>query len=859
MCDGEVDCGYSDKYKLTDGSDEDAESCKCRASPQYRIFNVSHMTCVLAGKNRKICPPNQSVCSNGKCLDIEKFCDSSWDDCGNDEVNCTNESAACSDLRCSYNCKLTPDGPKCYCGAGQQPNGTQCVDFDECTAEGACDQLCQNTVGSFRCYCAAGYAKVEGRCRAVDVPDGSRPVLELLTIHDVRRIDISTTADNESSNVKISSSETVMVVENPVTLEMWHRNQSVCIVSINKNGSTEFNCHDFQKPNNRRRMPSPNIFTNMDTIDQIALDWISGNWYFLDDQKELIFVCNAQMEHCTVILENNVGKPRGMALDPTKGLIFYTKWGNSLASIDRAWLDGTNVTSIVTEKIVYPQGITLDLAMMQVYWVDTYMDNVERVNYDGSHRWSLKKKSHLMNVAQSLHSITVFEDTIYLASWKNQSVLAVNRFTSEAKIIEYGVHRGISLHVYHRQKQPDVAHPCRENNGGCQHLCIPMYRNKVAIAQCQCSSGYRSLGKTCTLIKEPSFLIYAKENPPMIKAIPMDSTPQIGGADNQSIVPITNIGWPVSFDFNVKDRVLYFGNNRMTSKSGETFSIESQKFDGSGRQVLVNGLATVSGLAFDWMGYNLFYTNSDSNSVSVLKLGNTTVRKELVSETFHPMSITLDPRSGYMYWSTWASLYQATGLIERAWFDGSHREMFVNASSKHLHWPTSLSIDFNENKLYWCDPVIPSIERINLDGTNRQLIYEGQQNQFYPMSAVHFDDYIYWTDNVKGGIMKLRMSDALMDASSDHFITLSDEKPLVYDMKVFNQSARLDVNVCSSNDTCPGLCLFTPEGAKCFCGDGYELNASGTKCIQIANYTDTKTCPKSKLSKLLFSIFFTLN
>lgn len=28
VCDGEVDCGYSDKYKLTDASDEDADSCK---------------------------------------------------------------------------------------------------------------------------------------------------------------------------------------------------------------------------------------------------------------------------------------------------------------------------------------------------------------------------------------------------------------------------------------------------------------------------------------------------------------------------------------------------------------------------------------------------------------------------------------------------------------------------------------------------------------------------------------------------------------------------------------------------------------------------------------------------------------
>lgn len=28
VCDEEIDCGYSEKYKLTDGSDEDTDSCK---------------------------------------------------------------------------------------------------------------------------------------------------------------------------------------------------------------------------------------------------------------------------------------------------------------------------------------------------------------------------------------------------------------------------------------------------------------------------------------------------------------------------------------------------------------------------------------------------------------------------------------------------------------------------------------------------------------------------------------------------------------------------------------------------------------------------------------------------------------
>lgn len=765
--------------------------------------------------------------------------------------------SACEDLRCTYNCRITPDGPLCYCGPGQQANGSHCVDFNECTLEDTCDQICVNTVGSYICKCAAGYTRIDGRCQAIDVPNGAKPALLLLTLHDIGRVAIKPSLNE--SNIDLERSKTLLVIEDPVTLEMWHQNESICVISITRNKTTEFNCHDFKNPSNKRKMPAPDLFANMDSIDQLALDWVSGNWYFLDDQKEIIFVCSPLMEHCTIILENNIGKPRGMALDPTKGYIFYTKWGHSLASLDKANLDGTEAGSIVTDKIVYPHGITLDLAMQHVYWVDTYMDNVERVDYNGGKRWSLKKKSQFLSVAQSLHSIAIFEDTLYFASWKNQSLIAVNKFTSEAKILQNGVNRGTSLHIYHRQKQPNVIHPCREENGGCEHLCISMYENNTPVAQCVCSPGYRQENNNkCVLIREKAFLLFVKENPAMIKGIPITAQRMVSGADNQTIVPVTNIGWPVCFDFNVRDKLIYFANTGADMvQQSQTFMIESQTFDGKNRKVLIDGLKSISGLAFDWMAYNIFFTNSDSNSVSVLKLSNTTIRKVLVKETYHPMSITLDPRNGYMYWSTWATVHQSTGLIERAYLDGTNRTTFVKATDRHLHWPTSLSIDFNENKLYWCDPVTPGIERINLDGTNRELLYEGAENQFYPMSSVYYNDYIFWTDNVKGGIMKMKLAIALKDPSSEKYITLSEEKPLIYDMKIFDQNVKIDVNVCSSNDTCPGLCLFTPEGAKCHCGDGYEFNASGTKCIEITNYSEKKVCSKGK-SQLFSNLFISM-
>lgn len=100
-----------------------------------------------------MCLPNQSECDGPVCVDTEKFCDGNID-CDNDElhhicrkwfyhrsavdfwiadvllcvcVDAPDAEAKCNELKCSYKCKITPAGPKCYCPHGLEPvNVTEC-------------------------------------------------------------------------------------------------------------------------------------------------------------------------------------------------------------------------------------------------------------------------------------------------------------------------------------------------------------------------------------------------------------------------------------------------------------------------------------------------------------------------------------------------------------------------------------------------------------------------------------------------------------------------------------------------------------------------------------------------------------
>lgn len=53
-------------------------------------------------------------------------------------------------------------------------------------------------------------------------------------------------------------------------------------------------------------------------------------------------------------------------------------------------------------------------------------------------------------------------------------------------------------------------------------------------------------------------------------------------------------------------------------------------------------------------------------------------------------------RSEYMYWTDWGT----SPKIERATLAGNLRKTLV---STNLQWPNGLSIDMNEDKLYWTD------------------------------------------------------------------------------------------------------------------------------------------------------------
>ena len=99
--------------------------------------------------------------------------------------------------------------------------------------------------------------------------------------------------------------------------------------------------------------------------------------------------------------------------------------------------------------------------------------------------------------------------------------------------------------------------------------------------------------------------------------------------------------------------------------------------------------------------------------------------------------------SSHIYWTDCGKHPK----IERAGLDGSHRITLVNIS---VAWPKGITIDFQEQKLYWVDAKLEKIEIMNLDGSNRRVILANKLTHVFGFTVL--GDRLFWTDSLRRAI-----------------------------------------------------------------------------------------------------------
>uniref|UniRef100_A0A8B9D143 LDL receptor related protein 2 n=1 Tax=Anser cygnoides TaxID=8845 RepID=A0A8B9D143_ANSCY len=323
------------------------------------------------------CYPGEWACpGSGHCIPIGKVCDGAAD-CpgGEDETNITagrHYISHCAALSCQYRCHSSPSGGMCYCPAGytiSSNDSRTCIDFDDCKMWGVCDQLCEDRVGHHQCHCVEGYFLEHHRhCRA-NTSAGIASIIfsngRDLLIGDLHGRSFRTLVQSQNRGVAVG-------VDFHFYLHriFWTDTVQDKVFSINIDGS------DFQEVLN----------VSVDTPENLAVDWVNNKLYVVETSVNRIDMVNLDGTNRVTLIAENLGNPRGIALDPTVGRtiahggsiiphpygitlfehnVYFTDW-TKMAVVKANKFSESN-PQVIYQSSLRPYGVTVYHAARQPY------------------------------------------------------------------------------------------------------------------------------------------------------------------------------------------------------------------------------------------------------------------------------------------------------------------------------------------------------------------------------------------------------------------------------------------------------------------------------------------------------------
>ncbi|XP_054720384.1 low-density lipoprotein receptor-related protein 1-like [Uloborus diversus] len=572
------------------------------------------------------------------------------------------------------------------------------------------------------------------------------------------------------------------------------------------------------------------VQTGLATAEGLAVDWIGENLYWVESNLDQIEVAKLTGKHRRTLIASNMENPRAIALDPRYGMLFWTDWDTSAPRIERASMSGEGrsiicrVDEIITEG-AWPNGLTLDYIALRVYWIDARSDSIHTITYSGKdHREILRNHESLSHP----FSIALFGNFVYWTDWRTNSVLRANKWNgTDIRVVQRAITQPFDIVVYHPARQPrgNETNPCKEDNGGCSHLCLLSFNNTRS---CDCPHLMSLASDMKTCYKNEKVLLFTRQN-------------EIRGVE--LTMPYYNMIPPVSMPKVMKVHQIDFvaSRHQIYWSDGDLSEVKRANLSGSSVETLIDTiLESPDGFAVDWASQNLFVTSSGNNArIIASNLDGEYIVNIITEELYNPRSLAVDPFEGLLFWSDHKE-ENNNHMIEMASMDGSNRRTLISESEdSNLNMPISLSIDFQSDikYLYWIDNGNDLIRRMDLRKFQVETVVIKSEFLLKPCAlTVYNDDIIFATGPEDNSIYSINNK-----ASSNETIPvlLRNGTDGILALKVYDEELQNSTNICSyNNGNCSHLCLPISRTERvCKCTIGYHVDpGNDTNCIGTSTF-----------------------
>lgn len=235
----------------------------------------------------------------------------------------------------------------------------------------------------------------------------------------------------------------------------------------------------------------------------IAIDWLGRNMYWTDSEARRIEVSRLDGSSRRILIWKGIEEPRSLVLEPRKGYMYWSEWPSD--SIRRATMDGSELITIISGANRV-SGLTIDLETRRLYWAaQSPTPAIESADWDGKHRLSLVTSN-----VEGPYAITLYQDYVYWSDWGTNDIKRAHKVTGLNQTL---VHRDLklttSLLVYHPNRQTGT-NSCRNQNGGCQHLCLSLPGRRGVT--CACPTHFLLAKDNASCVPPKNYVIFSQKS-----------------------------------------------------------------------------------------------------------------------------------------------------------------------------------------------------------------------------------------------------------------------------------------------------------------------------------------------------------
>lgn len=281
-----------------------------------------------------------------------------------------------------------PHGVKWFSASAQPGNRSRCSENN-----GNCSHLCLlSSIGPhfISCACPIGMKLLNSQTCAAH-----EKVLLIARSSDIRKIALDTP---DSTPIVVRKTKHATLVDyDPVESMLYWADDHPDEKAIRKAPIMAKDSEDSQVV----------INSEVGCLEAIVIDPVARNLYWTECDEARIVVARLDGTARKVLVEEELEKPRALAVHPQAGLMFWSDWGEK-PKIERALLDGSERKVIISTRIHWPNGLAIDKKDSKLYFGDAMEHTIEWCQFDGSQRTILHKDKTMY-----IFGFTLLDEWIY--------------------------------------------------------------------------------------------------------------------------------------------------------------------------------------------------------------------------------------------------------------------------------------------------------------------------------------------------------------------------------------------------------------------------------------------------------------